>query len=153
MPAAIASPGLWPESSRPLKMIPPPSGGIIPNRIFINVLLPEPFSPRRPTIWPRMTSRLMPALARTPPNDLTMSRISRSGFGRDTTRRPQSRTRRLCSLAAARVLARRRKLELAGGKLLLIVRELRDHRRRHRRIERAVGQLLERGACRFRRVV
>ena len=53
MPAAIASPGVWSESSRPLKMIPPLSGAIIPNRIFIKVLLPEPFSPRRPTIWPR----------------------------------------------------------------------------------------------------
>ncbi len=71
-----------------LEDIPPLSGAIIPNRIFIKVLLPEPFSPRRPTIWPAATSRLMPAFARTPPNDLTMSLISRSGCDCGTELRP-----------------------------------------------------------------
>src|SRR5437899_3340632 len=58
-----------------------------------------------------------------------------------------------CLLAGARVLARRTKLELAGGELLLVGRQLGRDGRRHRGVERAAGQLLERGAGRLRRIV
>src|SRR4029077_10763935 len=50
----------------------------MPNRIFIKVLLPEPFSPSRPTIDPAATVRSIPTLACTGPYDLEIPRISRS---------------------------------------------------------------------------
>src|SRR5262245_3470245 len=50
----------------------------MPNRIFIKVLLPEPFSPSRPTIDPASTVRSIPMLACTGPYDLEIPRISRS---------------------------------------------------------------------------
>ena len=49
----------------------------MPNSTFIKVLLPEPFSPSSPTIWPARTSRSTPSLARNAPKQRTMPRISR----------------------------------------------------------------------------
>src|SRR3990172_3634888 len=43
-----------------------------PERTFINVLLPAPFSPRMPWIVPASTLRLIPSLAWTGPNHFWM---------------------------------------------------------------------------------
>src|SRR5919201_6612592 len=47
--------------------------------MFISVVLPAPFSPRRAWISPARTSKLMSSLARTPGKRLVMPRISSAG--------------------------------------------------------------------------
>src|SRR5262245_4926013 len=47
--------------------------------MFISVVLPAPFSPRRPRISPRSRTRSMSALARTRPKLFEMPRISMRG--------------------------------------------------------------------------
>ena len=60
----------------------PASGLIMPNSTFINVLLPDPFSPSSPRICPGCTSRSMPSLARSGPKQRTIPRIcSSAGIG------------------------------------------------------------------------
>ena len=55
------------EISRPSKRIEPPSIGWVPTIELNSVVLPEPFGPIRPTIWPSPTVRLTLSLATTPP--------------------------------------------------------------------------------------
>ena len=49
----------------PSKRIVPAAGATMPTAARASVDLPQPDSPTRPTIWPRSTSRLAPATART----------------------------------------------------------------------------------------
>src|SRR5215475_11745620 len=146
MPAAIASRGEWPTNGRPLNTIVPASGGTIPKRMFISVVLPEPFSPRRPTMRPGATSRSIERFACTEPNDFEIPcmrsivapcTLVKVGEGSD---------------AAARVFLDGLDLEVAGGDLLLDRLQLGRDRRGHRGIERAVGGVAEIGAA-GRRVV
>jgi hypothetical protein len=73
IPRRIASAGdvIWTEA--PLIRTWPLSGMVKAERTFISVLLPAPFSPRRPRIVPASATRLMPSFARTGPKDLWMS--------------------------------------------------------------------------------
>src|SRR5215510_971184 len=141
MPAAIASRGEWEASGRSLKWIVPSSGQTIPKRMFIRVVLPEPFSPSRPTIRPAGTSRSIERLARTEPYDFEIPRmriivapcaLTTSGAG---------------SGAAARVVLGRLHLDLARRDLLLDSVQLRGDRRRHGRVQRTVGGIAKLGAA------
>src|SRR5882724_10464571 len=67
MPAASAARGEPSGSGRPLNVALPASGRTRPYSTFMSVVLPEPFSPRRPTMAPAGTSRSMPRIARTAP--------------------------------------------------------------------------------------
>ena len=79
MPRAIASDGPAMAVGTPSSRISPESGESSPYRMFIRVLLPAPFSPRRAWISPGLMSRSMPSLATTPGKRLVMPRISRLG--------------------------------------------------------------------------
>ena len=67
MPAAMASRGERTWSGRPLNAMAPASAATIPNRMFISVVLPEPFSPSSPTMRAAGTVRSTERLARTAP--------------------------------------------------------------------------------------
>src|SRR5690606_14356290 len=77
MPRLMASDGDEICTGCPLIRISPSSCWYRPNRIFINVLLPAPFSPSSAWISPARTSKLTSLLARTPGKRLVMPRISR----------------------------------------------------------------------------
>src|SRR6266446_1534893 len=141
MPAAMASRGVWPMSGRSLKRIVPSSGATIPNRTFIRVVLPEPFSPSRPTMRPAGISRSIEWLARTEPYDFEIPRI-RSIVAPCALMIAFER-----SGAAARVVLGRLHLDLAGRELLLDRLQLRRHRRGHHGIQRAVGRVAKLGAA------
>ena len=72
-PAAIASAVDQPVTSRPFTSMRPRSGVYIPLSTRMSVDLPAPFSPTSAWISPRATSSDAPRLARTGPNDLSMS--------------------------------------------------------------------------------
>src|SRR5512144_2077001 len=61
----------------PSKTTVPLSFSYTPERIFIRVDLPAPFSPTRPCTVPRLTSSDTPSSAFTPGNDLETSLIDR----------------------------------------------------------------------------
>src|SRR3954469_10268346 len=103
----------------------PASAGTRPNSTFISVVLPEPFSPSRPTIRPAGIETSMPRFARTAPNDFSIPRIS--SMARET---------KTGSGAAARVFFRGLHGERAGRELLLEALDLGDHRGRHGGVER-----------------
>jgi hypothetical protein len=67
MPCSRAARGLPASSWRPWYTTSPSSGRTMPNSTFISVLLPEPFSPSRPTISPGITVRSIRRLACTLP--------------------------------------------------------------------------------------
>src|SRR5262249_24091072 len=129
MPAAIASRGEWPTSGRSLNTIVPASGATIPKSTFMRLVLPEPFSPSRPTMRPGATWRSIERFACTDPNDFEI-RCMRSivapctlvtiGTGSD---------------AAARVFLGGLDLEFAGRDLLLDRLQLGGHRGGHHGIE------------------
>src|SRR5215470_9968587 len=146
IPAAIASRGAWPARRRPLKAITPASGVTIPKRMFISVVLPEPFSPRRPTMRPGATSRSIERFACTEPNDFEIP-CMRSIVAPCTLV-----TMEEGSDAAARVFLDGLDLEVAGGDLLLDRLQLGRVRRGHGGIERAVRRVAEIGPA-GRRVV
>src|SRR3954452_3566119 len=122
MPARNASRGEPAGNSASLKTIAPASGRTMPKRIFISVLLPDPFSPSRPTIDPASTVRSMPTLARRGPYDLVIPRISSradmlcSGFRRSV-RAQSGRSCHGSSDAAARVVLRDGDLQFAAREL------------------------------------
>src|SRR5271165_6921242 len=58
----------------------PASAGWAPAMIFIIVLLPAPFSPARPWIWPASSVKSTPRSAWTPPNDFETSVSSSSAI-------------------------------------------------------------------------
>src|SRR5689334_8459879 len=62
-----------------MRISPPASGSSTPVRIFINVLLPAPFSPASASTSPRAISSVTRFNARTPGNVFEMSRTSRNG--------------------------------------------------------------------------
>ena len=76
MPYFLESSGESIDTSEPLMKILPSSGLYIPESIFISVVLPEPFSPRRARISPDFTVRLTPLFATTLPKVLVMPLIS-----------------------------------------------------------------------------
>lgn len=59
----------------------PASAPYMPNKMFMSVVLPAPFSPNRPSTSPRNNCRSMDLFACTPPKCLSMPRISSSGRG------------------------------------------------------------------------
>src|SRR6516162_7276134 len=79
MPAARASRTernrVWCPSSRKR----PENSACTPAMIFINVLLPAPFSPTRPWISPAESAKSTPRSASTPPKALLMPSSSRRG--------------------------------------------------------------------------
>ena len=79
MPAAMAVAGECTLESSPSRKTSPLSGAYSPNRIFMSVLLPAPFSPSRACISPAWTSKSIESLASTPGKRLVMPRISSSG--------------------------------------------------------------------------
>src|SRR5579884_252478 len=79
MPSRSAVRGPSIATGAPSTSIVPPSAGCAPARIFISVDLPAPFSPTSACTSPASTSNVTPSSARTPGNDLTMSRIRSSG--------------------------------------------------------------------------
>ncbi|OPZ65175.1 MAG: hypothetical protein BWY85_00750 [Firmicutes bacterium ADurb.Bin506] len=91
IPSAIASAGERIDTRSPLISISPESGRIRPVNMFISVLLPAPFSPRRAWISPRRTHRFAPLLATTPGNRFVTLRIS-TAFSAVPTSRPPKRT-------------------------------------------------------------
>src|SRR5580700_965286 len=112
MPAAIASRGVWPARGWPRKLMLPASGASMPNSTFINVLLPEPFSPSSPRISPDRTSRSTLSLARSSPKQRTIPRISSSEFTRAP---PSTRIRRsMIQGAALRVRGAMRRTGMAA---------------------------------------
>src|SRR6267143_361929 len=142
MPAASASRGVWPSSRCPSNSMRPASGRTIPKRMFIRVVLPEPFSPRSPTMrWAGTTSSIS-RFARTEPNDFEMP-VMRSIVA--------PAQRRLG--AAAGVLLHGLHLQLARGELLLEAVELGGHARGHGGVERALLRVPQVGAARGRGVV
>ena len=72
--AACGSPGAM---GLPLKSISPSSAGYQPDRIFIRVDLPAPFSPATVWISPAATEKLTPSRARTPGKLFEMPRKTR----------------------------------------------------------------------------
>src|SRR4051812_6073342 len=99
MPRCSASEGEEIRTSSPAMRIVPESGWYIPDRMFINVVLPAPFSPRTAWISPGQRSSEMRLLAKTGPNRLVMSRIST--MGRRSECRICSATRRAVSELSA----------------------------------------------------
>src|SRR6185503_16527395 len=106
--------------------------------MFISVDLPAPFSPSSACTSPRRTSRDTSSLATTPGNSLRIPRISRTSSSltevdaiarrREGEIGSPSRRARQCLLAD-----RRRRLELAGDDLRLVLVHGVDPRLRHRR--------------------
>src|SRR5581483_4146226 len=147
IPSRPASFGPWMCTSRPSKMIWPPSAAWVPATHLTSVDLPAPLSPTSAITSPRRTSKSTPASACTEPNDLEMSRSWRRGVssliavsGRPGWRRPGGRLHRqwLRMLFAVLLVlpdADFALLEPALREELLVVR-LRDplHRQRERRL-------------------
>src|ERR1035437_2581168 len=79
IPRPIASEGPAISTVWPSNRICPSLGRASPYRMFIRVVLPAPFSPRRAWISPRRTSRSMLSLATTPGYRLVIPRISSAG--------------------------------------------------------------------------
>src|SRR5579872_3961690 len=69
MPAASASRVERKWTALPSTRMVPESAPWTPAMIFIIVLLPAPFSPARPWIWPAFSAKSTPRSAWTPPND------------------------------------------------------------------------------------
>ncbi len=67
-------------ASPPSSVIRPASGRSWPERMLISVDFPEPFSPIRPWISPRYSSRWAPRRARTPPKRFRTSEADRIGL-------------------------------------------------------------------------
>src|SRR5712691_775214 len=107
----------------------------------MSVVLPEPFSPRSPTMVRGGTTRSIPRLARTGPYDFVMP-CMRSIVAPCALRSEGTAG----SGAAARVVLGRLDPELAGRDLLLHRLELGGHAGGHRRIERTVRRVPEIGA-------
>src|SRR5215470_5763056 len=141
-PAASVSRGVCPSSGCPLNSMRPASGRIIPKRMFIKVVLPEPFSPRSPTMQRSGTTRSMLRLARTEPNDFEMpvmwSIVAPAGLGLG---------------AAARVVLRGLDLELARGELLFQALQLGAHARGDDGIQGEFRRIPQISAAGGRRVV
>src|SRR5215471_5682823 len=81
MPAESASREERKRTSFPSTRIVPESAAWTPAMIFIIVLLPAPFSPARPWIWPAFSVKSTPRSAWTPPNDFETSVSSSSAIG------------------------------------------------------------------------
>src|ERR1700722_9979123 len=77
IPDRLASAGLANRTGRPSRRISPASGRSTPPRIFINVLLPAPFSPISACTSPRFSWKLTSFTARTPGKSLVTPRSSR----------------------------------------------------------------------------
>src|SRR5438034_5774930 len=75
-PAWIAPTGSLKTRSSPSMKIWPESGLYRPDRMFMSVVLPAPFSPSMPSTLPRSAEIEILSLARTPGNRLLMSRSS-----------------------------------------------------------------------------
>src|SRR6185369_1672650 len=80
MPYLLASRGFVIETGSPLIRISPESGRWAPDSTFINVDLPAPLPPTRPTTSPGRRSILTSSTACTPPNETRMLRISTIGL-------------------------------------------------------------------------
>ena len=81
-------------AASPSMRISPESGRYRPDRMFIRVVLPAPFSPSRPRTSPRSAEIEIRSLARTPGNRLVMSLSSSRMDGRSSdasTARPRAR--------------------------------------------------------------
>ena len=78
-PSASASSTDRIGAGRPSTRISPESGGWMPARIFISVLLPAPFSPMTATTSPRPRVSPTPRSAFTPGKLFTRARASSSG--------------------------------------------------------------------------
>src|SRR4051812_44070779 len=76
MPALIASPGSRNDTGLSSSRISPSSGWYSPNRTFMRVVLPAPFSPSRAWISPGSTVRLTSRLAITPGKRFVIPRSS-----------------------------------------------------------------------------
>ena len=72
IPASIASPGSWKCTSWPSMRILPSSGRYRPNRVFISVDFPAPFSPSRQWISPGSMTRSIESFAVKVPNRLVI---------------------------------------------------------------------------------
>src|SRR5271168_504693 len=81
MPAARASRDERKCTSCPSTRIRPASAPWTPAMIFIIVLLPAPFSPASPWIWPASSVKSTPRSAWTPPNDFETPVSSSSAIG------------------------------------------------------------------------
>src|ERR1700676_5535637 len=82
MPSRSAARGPSMSTRLPSTSISPESAGCAPERIFMSVDLPAPFSPTRACTSPATTSNVTPSSARTPGKVLTMSRICNRGADR-----------------------------------------------------------------------
>src|SRR5712691_611406 len=80
MPSFAESFGPWMCTSLPSKRISPLSAECVPATHLISVDLPAPLSPTSAITSPARTSKSTSDSACTEPNDLVMSRSSRSGF-------------------------------------------------------------------------
>src|SRR6266550_835441 len=93
-PARMAATGSAKTLSSSSMKIWPESGLYRPDRMFMSVVLPAPFSPSMPRTLPRSAEIEMWSLARTPGNRFVMSRSSsRIGSPRRDKSRPRSATR------------------------------------------------------------
>src|SRR5215210_3272841 len=81
MPRAFDSAGVENLTTSPRSSISPSSGVWTPERIFIRVLLPAPFSPTSPWISPGNSSKSTLSSAVAPPNRLVTPRNARIGPG------------------------------------------------------------------------
>src|SRR5919199_5823432 len=79
MPEACATWGLPSSISRPLTRTVPESGESTPERTFIMVLLPAPFSPTSPCTSPILAANEAPSSAFTAPKDLEIPAPSIAG--------------------------------------------------------------------------
>src|SRR5919199_5066598 len=79
MPEACATWGLPSSISRPLTRTVPESGESTPERTFIMVLLPAPFSPTSPCTSPILAANDAPSSAFTAPKDFEMPAPSIAG--------------------------------------------------------------------------
>ena len=70
MPRSRASVDEAKVTGEPSSAISPDEGWMTPERTFIRVLLPAPFSPKSVVTWPALTSKLTPLSAWTAPKDL-----------------------------------------------------------------------------------
>src|SRR3954452_9234264 len=68
-----------PSIRRPSKVTVPATGRIIPETVFCVVVLPAPLAPRRATISPSLTSKLIPLRAAIAPYRTSMPATSSSG--------------------------------------------------------------------------
>src|SRR5918995_2627370 len=84
MPRALDSAGEANWTTSPRSTISPSSGVWTPERIFIRVLLPAPFSPTSPWISPGSSSKSTPSRAVAPPKRLVTPRSARIGSAAST---------------------------------------------------------------------